>query len=256
MPTISVILITKNEEHNLPDCLSSLQGLADEIVVIDSGSSDKTVEIAKNFGAKVHISQSWPGFGLQKNAALELAQCDWVLSLDADERLTPQLIVEIRSAIKDPSGKQCFEIPRSSWYCGRFIRHSGWSPDYVARLFLRGKARFSEDLVHERLICNGPTGQLKEPMLHFSFLDYSQVIKKMDRYSTAAAIQAFSRGKRATFGSAIGNGLWAFLRTYILKAGFLDGAQGFALAISNAEGTYYRYLKIWQMGEAHKDLKP
>jgi glycosyltransferase involved in cell wall biosynthesis len=256
MPKISVIVITKNEEHNLPDCLLSLQDLADEIVVVDSGSSDKTVAIAEGFGAKVHVSQSWPGFGLQKNVAIDLSQGEWILSLDADERLTPELISEIRSVLKDPCEKQYFEIPRTSWYCGRYIRHSGWSPDYVARLFLKGKARFSEDLVHERLICNGPKGKLKKPMLHFSFLNYSQVIQKMDRYSTAAAIQAFSRGKRATLRSAIGHGLWAFLRTYLFRAGFLDGVQGFTLAISNAEGTYYRYLKIWQMGESYSDLKP
>ena len=256
MPTISVILITKNEEHNLFDCLSSLQDLANQIVVIDSESNDGTLAIATSFGAKVHVSNIWPGFGLQKNAALDLATCDWVLSLDADERLTPALITEIRNVIDNPSDNQCFEIPRSSWYCGRFISHSGWSPDYVARLFRRGKARFSEDLVHERLICNGPTGKLKEPMLHFSFLNYSQVIQKMDRYSTAAAVQAFSRGKRATLVSAVGHGLWAFLRTYFFKVGFLDGVQGFSLAISNAEGTYYRYLKIWQMGQSHTDLKP
>lgn len=256
MLKISVVVITKNEEKNLFECLSSLQSMADEIVVVDSGSVDKTVEVAKHFGAKVHVSQSWPGFGLQKNVALDLSQGEWILSLDADERLTPKLIAEIQSAIEGHSDKHYFEIPRSSWYCGRFLKHSGWSPDYVARLFLRGKARFSEDLVHERLICNGPKGRLKEPMLHLSYLDYSQVIQKMDRYSTAAAIQTYSRGKRASLGSALGHGMWAFFRTYIFKAGFLDGVHGFTLAISNAEGTYYRYLKIWQMGEANSGTKP
>ena len=154
-------------------------------------------------------------------------------------------------ALNHSAHVDCFAIPRLSWYCGRFIRHSGWSPDYVDRLFKRGTARFSDDLVHERLIPNGQVAKLKNPMLHFSFMNFSQVLEKIDRYSTASAIQAFARGKRSNPVNAIFHGLWAFFKTYFIKAGFLDGKQGLALALSNAEGSYYRYMKIWLL-EIHE----
>ena len=245
MPTLSVILITRNEEANLADCLASLEGIAEQIVVVDTNSSDRTLEIARNYGAVVGQPADWPGFGPQKNRALELATGDWVLSLDADERLTPALRSEILTAIHHSAHVDCFAIPRLSWYCGRFIRHSGWSPDYVDRLFRRGTARFSDDLVHERLIPNGPVAKLENPMLHFSFMNFSQVLQKIDLYSTASAEQAFAKGRRSNPLKAMLHGIWAFIRTYFIRAGFLDGYEGLALAISNAEGSYYRYMKIW-----------
>jgi glycosyltransferase involved in cell wall biosynthesis len=245
MPTLSVILITRNEEANLADCLTSLEGIAQQIVVVDTNSSDSTLEIAKNHGAVISQPADWPGFGPQKNRALDLATCEWVLSLDADERLTQALRNEILTAIHHSAHVDCFAIPRLSWYCGRFIRHSGWNPDYVDRLFKRGTARFSDDLVHERLIPNGQVAKLENPMLHYSFMNFSQVLQKIDRYSTASAEQAFAKGRRSTPLKAILHGLWAFIRTYFIRAGFLDGYQGLALALSNAEGSYYRYMKIW-----------
>jgi glycosyltransferase involved in cell wall biosynthesis len=251
MLTLAAVIITLNEESNLDDCLASLQGIVQQIVVLDSGSSDKTVEIAERYGAIVKTTSEWRGFGYQKNQALALATTDWVLSLDADERLSPELAQEIRHAIHNPEGKQCFALPRLSWYCGRFMRHSGWYPDYVERLFVRGSAQFSDDLVHERLVFSGQASRLTQHLIHYSFRNFSQVLQKLDRYSTASAQQAFTRGKRASFFSALSHGLWAFIRTYLLKAGFLDGPQGFALALSNAEGTYYKYLKIWQLGLSH-----
>ena len=245
MPTLSVILITRNEEANLEDCLSSLEGVSQQIVVVDTNSTDRTLEIAQKYGATISQPSDWPGFGPQKNRALDLATEDWVLSLDADERLTPALRSEILTAINHSAQVDCFAIPRLSWYCGRFIRHSGWSPDYVDRLFKRGTARFSDDLVHERLIPNSSVAKLENPMLHYSFRNFSQVLSKIDRYSSASAEQAYARGKRSNPYKAILHGLWAFIRTYILKAGFLDGKHGLALAISNGEGSYYRYMKIW-----------
>ena len=245
MPTLSVILITRNEEANLADCLASLEGIAQQVVVVDTNSTDSTLEIAKNHGALISQPADWPGFGPQKNRALDLATGEWVLSLDADERLTPALRSEILTAIHHSAHVDCFAIPRLSWYCGRFIRHSGWSPDFVDRLFKRGTARFSDDLVHERLIPNGQVAKLENPMLHFSFMDFSQVLQKIDRYSTASAEQAFAKGRRSNPLKAILHGIWAFIRTYFIRAGFLDGYQGLALALSNAEGSYYRYMKIW-----------
>ena len=247
MPTLSVILITRNEEANLEDCLASLDGIAQQLVVVDANSSDRTVEIAQNYGATIAQPSDWPGFGPQKNRALELATGDWILSLDADERLTPALKSEILTAIHHNAHIDCFAIPRLSWYCGRFIRHSGWSPDYVNRLFKRGTARFSEDLVHERLIPSGAVAKLENPLLHYSFMNYSQVLEKLERYSTASAEQAFAKGKTATPLKAVLHGAWAFMRTYIVRAGFLDGPQGFTLAMSNAQGTYYRYIKLWHL---------
>ena len=247
MPTLSVILITRNEEANLADCLASLEGIAQQIVVVDTNSSDRTLDIAKSYGAVIAQPQDWPGFGPQKNRALDLATGEWVLSLDADERLTPALKSEIVTAIHHSAHVDCFAIPRLSWYCGRFIRHSGWNPDYVDRLFKRGSARFSDDLVHERLLHSGQVAKLENPMLHYSFMNYSQVLQKIDRYSTASAEQAFAKGKTSTPLKAVLHGVWSFFRTYFLQAGFLDGPQGFTLAMSNAQGTYYRYIKLWHL---------
>ena len=250
MPTLSVILITRNEEANLRDCLASLEGLAQQVVVVDTASTDGTIAIAQEFGATIAQPADWPGFGPQKNRALDLATCDWILSLDADERLTPELRSEIAAVLANPGHTTCFAIPRLSWYCGRFIRHSGWNPDYVDRLFQRGKARFSNDLVHERLIPSGSVVKLKNHMLHYSFMNYSQVLQKIDRYSSASAEQAFAKGKRSSPLAAIGHGAWSFFRTYIMRLGFLDGPQGFSLALANAQGSYYRYMKICELAKA------
>ncbi|MEY4749136.1 MAG: hypothetical protein RIQ60_1350 [Pseudomonadota bacterium] len=244
--SLSVILITLNEQANLADCLASV-AFADEIVVVDQDSSDGTREIAAAHGARVQVHADWPGFGAQKNRALDLARSDWVLSLDADERITPALRDEILAVMDDPSAAACYSMPRSSWYCGRFMKHSGWTPDRVVRLFRRGTARFSNDLVHERLVFEGRAGALREPMLHYSYRDFSRVLHKIDQYSSASALQKFQAGQRASVGQALWHGVWAFVRTYVLRRGFLDGAHGLALAISNAETSYYRYLKLWAL---------
>ena len=242
---LSAVIITHNEEKNLRECLASLCDLVDEIVVVDSSSTDQTQAIAREFGAVIQVKNDWPGFGAQKNRAVSLAKNDWILSIDADERVTPELAKEIADLLKTQPQCQSYEIPRSSWYCGRFIKHSGWYPDYVLRLFNRQTAKFSMDLVHERVLPSGAVGQLNSPLLHYSFQDFSHVLTKMDRYSSASAEQLYLLGKNSNLPKALAHGLWAFVRTYVLRAGFLDGAQGFALAVSNAEGTYYRYLKLW-----------
>lgn len=246
--TLSAIVITRNEAHNLHDCLQSMHGLVDEIIVVDSQSTDNTVAIAQQHGAKVSQPADWPGFGPQKNRALELATCDWVFSIDADERVTPELAEEIKQVLRT-NQDNAYEIPRLSWYCGRFMQHSGWQPDYVLRLFKRNAAKFTNDLVHERLLSNVSTQKLKGILLHFSFTNFSQVLSKINAYSEASAKQAYAKGKRANVFTAVGHGFWSFFRTYFLKAGFLDGQHGLALAISNAEGTYYRYIKLWLLSD-------
>jgi glycosyltransferase involved in cell wall biosynthesis len=253
MPTLSVIIITSNEEANLGDCLASLEGLAQEVVIVDSKSTDGTIRIAQSYGAVISQSDDWPGFGPQKNRALDLATSQWILSLDADERLTPALRSEILTVIQKNEQIDCYSIPRLSWYCGRFIQHAGWRPDNVTRLFRRGAARFSNDLVHERLITTGGVAKLKNHMLHLSFMNYSQVLQKLDRYSTASAQQAFAKGQTSSLSKAIFHGMWAFFRTYIVRAGILDGVQGYTLAVSNAQGTYYRYIKLWHLNQVAKE---
>lgn len=243
LASLSVIVITKNEAHNIQACLQAVL-FADQLLVLDSGSTDGTVERAKNMGAEVSQSLDWPGFGAQKNRVLALARCDWVLSVDADERLSPELQAEIMSVLINPQF-DVYSFPRLSSYCGQNMRHSGWYPDRVTRLFRRGAATFSDDVVHEKIITSQVVGRLNEHLLHESFTSFEAVLDKVNRYSTAGAQTLIKQGKKATLGKAIGHGLWAFFRTYLLRLGFLDGRMGLVLAISNAEGTYYRYLKLW-----------
>lgn len=243
MKRLSVIVITRNEAHNIVACLDSV-AFADEAVVVDSGSTDGTVGLAQAKGATVVATDDWPGFGPQKNRALDHAAGEWVFSLDADERVTAQLRESILAAIAQPRF-DAYEVDRLSSYCGQSMHHSGWSPDLVTRLVRKGTARFSESLVHERLVPAGPVGRLKGHLLHDSMPSFESVIDKMDRYSTAGAQMLMAKGVRGSLAKSLGHGLWAFLRTYVLRLGFLDGRLGFALAVSNAEGTYYRYLKLW-----------
>lgn len=238
---LSVIIITKNEIGSIAGCIESVP-FADEIIVLDSGSDDGTPELCRSLGARVE-STDWPGFGPQKNRALALAQGDWVLSLDADERVSLELRQEILHVLAGQEELPC-AFPRLSSYLGRPMRHSGWWPDHVVRLFRRGTARFSDDIVHERLVFDGKARILRSPLLHDSFTDLDEVIDKMNRYSSAGARMAQARGKSSSLLLAVGKGLVAFFRTYIVRAGFLDGPEGFMLAVSNAEGTYYRQLKL------------
>jgi glycosyltransferase involved in cell wall biosynthesis len=245
MKRLSAILITRNEAHNIAGCLRSV-AFADEVIVVDSGSTDGTVELARSLGAQVISTPDWPGFGPQKNRALEAATGEWVLSLDADERVTPELERSIRETLAAPA-LDAYEIGRHSSYCGQYMNHSGWYPDRVVRLVRRGTARFTDDLVHERLLPAGPAGRLRGDLLHDSMPDFESVLDKVDRYSTAGALSLMRKGVKGSLGKSLGHGLWAFIRTYLIRRGFLDGRLGFALAVSNAEGTYYRYLKLWLM---------
>jgi glycosyltransferase involved in cell wall biosynthesis len=245
LPRLSAIVITLNEAHNIAGCLDSV-AFCNERIVVDGGSSDETVPIAQRSGARV-TSHPFEGFGAQKGFALSLATGDWVLSIDADERVSPELARDILRAI-DAGTADCYEMPRSSTFCGRVISRSGWSPDYVLRLFRRGRASFSADLVHERVICKGAVARLNAPLMHDPVRRLEDALSRMDRYSTAGAEQLVAAGKRVTFASGILHGLWTFVRLYLLRAGFLDGREGFLLAIANAEGTYYRYMKAWLKG--------
>ena len=241
---LSAIVITRNEARNIAACLESV-AFCDERIVVDCGSDDDTVKIAAAAGATV-VTRPWTGFGAQKNFALSQARGDWALSIDADERVSAPLAAEILSTIRSASA--CgYEIGRLSTFLERPMRHSGWFPDYVLRLFRREKARFSDDLVHERVICEGPIGRLSGVLDHHPVLRLEDALRRVDSYSTAGA-EMLAASRRVSFSSGITHGMWSFLRAYVVKLGFLDGREGFLLAVANAEGTYYRYMKAWLAG--------
>lgn len=244
MASLSAIIITKNEECNIRACLESV-AWADEVIVVDSGSVDSTVAVCYELGATVYVHE-WHGFGEQKNRALSYAKCDWVLSIDADERVTPELKVQLLHALEDDNISGYY-IPRLSQFCGKFIRHSGWYPDYVLRLFKREQGRFSADLVHESVLLEGEVGKLSSPILHYSYVTPADVDRKVEQYSTAGARQMLERGKFATGLDAPLRAGWAFVRTYCLRLGFLDGTAGLSIARMNARTTYLKYKKLEAM---------
>ncbi len=250
--SLSVIIIAKNESGAIGDCLASV-AWADERIVLDGGSIDETVAIARDRGARVAVADDWQGFGVQKNRVLDMASGDWVLSLDADERVSDALKAQILAVIGDPQAMACYRMPRSSSYCGRALRHGGWWPDYVVRLFRRGQARFSEDWVHERLVTTGAVGTLTEPLAHDTYRDLEEALDKANQYSTLGARQAYDQGGRARLLKAFGRGSWAFFRTLILRRSFLDGGHGWLLAVTNAHTTFYRYAKLWLLEQRGED---
>ena len=240
---ISAIIITKNAGTMIRRCLESV-AWADETIVVDSGSTDDTAEICRALGVKFTVTPDFPGFGAQKNRALDAATGDWVFSIDADEWVTPELHDEMRAVMADPAAAPAYALPRRSSFCGREMKHSGWWPDYVVRLFRREAARFSEDLAHERLVVTGATRKLRQPLMHEAISTMEQMLGKMNLYSSASARMLHARGRQASIGTAVLHGSWAFFRTYVLRRGFLDGREGFILAVANAEGSYYRYIKL------------
>ncbi len=246
---LSLTVITKNEEESIRRCIESVP-FAAEVIVVDSGSTDRTVEICRALGARVVVTDDYPGNGPQKNRALDLATGDWILSLDADEWLTPELQREIPRLIETaPPRVAGYRIRRRSSFCGRFMRHSGWWPDWVVRLARRGKGRFNDELVHDRMVVDGQVGDASGVLMHEAFTELEEVLSKMNRYSSAGAQMLGKRGQDGSVVRAVAHGLWTFLRTYIFQAGFLDGREGFLLAVSNAEGTYYKYVKRMLMAK-------
>ena len=242
MGKLSVIIIAKNEAANIGACIESVSW-ADEIIVVDSGSTDDTASLARGMGAQVYEHPDWPGFGPQKNRALGYATGVWVFSIDADERVTAALRAELEQAMREAQADGYF-CPRLSQFCGTFIHHCGWYPDYVLRLFRRGAGRFSDSLVHESVLLTGKSDRLKTPLLHYSYLTLGDVERKVEQYSTAAAQQMFIAGKRASLAGAILSGAWAFLRTYVMRLGVLDGVAGWRIAGMNARTTYLKYNKL------------
>jgi glycosyltransferase involved in cell wall biosynthesis len=243
VPRLSLIVIAKNEEASIGRCLRSA-AFADEMVVVDNDSTDKTAEIARNLGARVIAAPDWPGFGPQKNRALAAATGDWVLSLDADEWVEAPLADEIRAAMTGSDAADGYNIPRRSRFCGKVVRFCGWSPDYVLRLFRRERGRFSDDKVHEHVDVEGRVARLKNPIEHDSITDLADAEDKIERYAVAAAAALRARGKTASPLKPWLRGLGAFLRTYIWRLGFLDGKTGWQVANYNRRYTFEKWKRV------------
>jgi glycosyltransferase involved in cell wall biosynthesis len=243
-PRLSVIVAARNEAHQIADCVRSA-AFADEVIVLDSGSTDATAQAARDAGAQVHVTD-WPGYGPQQLRGIRLATGDWVLSLDADERITAQLQSEILEAIRTPRAEG-YRLPRHSSFCGQFIDHSGWRPDYTLRLARRDVAGFTEHFLHAHMTVQGRVADLASPIIHYSYRDLDDVLEKLARYSRGGAIDLHQRGRRGSLGRALASGFFAFVRTYFLRQGFRDGRMGFVLALYNAQTTYYKYLRLWML---------
>ncbi|MBX5497057.1 MAG: glycosyltransferase family 2 protein [Bryobacteraceae bacterium] len=242
---ISATLITFNEERNIARAIESLR-CCDEIVVVDSGSNDRTVEIASKLGARV-IESCWRGYAGQKNLASEQASYDWILSLDADESLSESLEAEIWQLKKTGPSYDAYTVPRLAQYLGRWILHSGWYPDRKVRLFDRRKARWVGDFVHESVRVDGSVGHLQSNLLHFTCGSLSEHLKSMDRYTTLAAEQIVALHQPVRWHHLLLNPPWTFFRTYFLKRGFLDGPEGLAIAYMAALYNFLKYAKAKNM---------
>ncbi len=244
MRTLSVVIVAKNEERCVAKCLESVKW-ADEIIVLDSGSTDSTVEICRTYTPNVYETD-WPGYGVQKGRALAKATCDWVLSVDADEEVTEGLRREIQGCMAQGSaGYAGYKIPRLNKVCGKYMRHGEWWPDRHPRLARRDKAAFNTRRVHGGMAVDGSIGFLTQPLLHDTAPNLETMLFKANRFSSLGAEERFAKGKRCGFLKPMAHGMWTFFRAYVVKAGFLDGSMGFISAVLRAEESYYKYLKLW-----------
>ncbi len=240
---LSVAVITRDEEDRLPECLKSVP-FADEVVVVDSGSRDNTVAVAESFGCRV-IHNNWPGYARQKQFAVDNCRNDWVLILDADERVPPETTVKIMEVLKEHgSGFAAFSLLRKNFFHNRWIRFCGWWPNRVIRLVNRSKGRFSDHLVHEQWLVSGEVKLLDLCIEHYSFRDYSDLVHKMQIYSTLAAREMQKNDKRSFWWSPIMHGGWMFFRTFFLELGIAAGFDGFVISLLNAGGSFMKYAKL------------
>jgi len=250
MGTISAVIITQNEESNIKRCLDSIAWV-DEIIVVDSQSTDNTPKIAAGFGAKVYDIE-WCGFGPAKGFAVERATCDWILSIDADEELTEELAAEIKGVAESSDSLHGYEIPRMTNFLGKWIKHSRWYPDYVLRLFRRESGRFTDSLIHEKVIVEGDVGRLKNQLLHYSYPDIDTYFVKFEKYTSLKARELYKDGKRFNIGGFVVKPLAAFCRHYITGLGFMDGFEGFLIALFSAFGVVTRCVKLRSLEKADR----
>ena len=245
MPPLSVVVITRNEAANVRAALESARW-ADELVVVDSGSADETVRIAGEIADRV-ASRDWEGFGPQKNHAARLAAHDWILSLDADERVTPGLAREIRSLLESEPAARGYRLPRVTRYLGGWIRSTDWRHDLPLRLYDRRAGRWNERLVHESVAVDGPVGRLRGTLEHHPYRDVSHHLRTIDRYTTLAARQMRREGRRAGWIDLAARPPAAFLRNYVLRGGARDGARGLIVSLLNAGYVLLKFVKLWEL---------
>ena len=242
---LTVTVITYNEAANIAAALESV-AWADEIIVVDANSTDETAAIARRFATRVEV-RAWPGYGAQKNFAASLATHDWVLSIDADERVTPALASEIRDVIaRKPPASSGFRIPRIAFYLGRWIRSTDWYPDYQLRLYDRRAGAWNERRVHESIALNGTPGQLRHELQHFPYRDISHHLATIDRYTSLAADDWMAEGRRATYAEILVNPQLAFARNFLLRAGFMDGTAGLVVSTLNSYYVFLKFAKLWE----------
>jgi glycosyltransferase involved in cell wall biosynthesis len=241
---LTVTVITRNESTNIAGCLESV-AWADEIIVVDSHSTDDTVAIARRMATRVEV-RDWPGYGEQKNYAAAIASNDWILSVDADERVTTELAGEIRGAIDSESGPAGYRIPRVSYYLGRWLRSTDWYPDFQLRLYDRRKGTWNQRKVHESVVLNGTTGLLRRELLHYPYRDISHHVQTIDRYTTLAAEDWLTAGRRTSALQVVLHTGFAFLRNYILKGGFRDGSAGLIVSVLNSCYVFLKFAKLWE----------
>lgn len=247
MATFSVVLATFNEEKNLPDCLDSVRQLADEIIVVDGTSNDKTVEVAKKYGAKVAVTDNPPVFHINKQKAIDLATKDWVFQLDADERVTPELAREIKSVVSHKPSVIGYWIPRKNWFLGRFLMKGGQYPDYTLRLYRQGRGRLPQKTVHEQAIVEGKVGYLKNPLVHMADSSLRRYFIRFNRYTNLIANEL--KEKKIGYNPVMAISyifvlpFWWFMLTYVRHKGFMDSWQGFVFSFFSALRFQIAYLK-------------
>ncbi len=242
---LSVVIIARDEEKNIARCLDSVLW-ADEIVVLDSGSADKTPSICREKGCRVIVTE-WLGFGPTKQRAVASATHNWILAIDADEQVSPELQKAIRALLDGEPSHKGYRIKRNTFYVDRWIRHSGWNKDYPLRLFDRRYGNYNDNRVHESVQLNKTPGRIHAPLLHYSYPDLASYQKKSALYARLGAGQLFAGGKRCGVTAAFVHGAATFIKMYLLKAGFLDGKTGLVLSANAAFGIYMKYLLLWEM---------
>lgn len=251
---LSVVIIAKDEAERIEDCLASV-AWADEIVVVDSGSGDATCAIARRYTDKV-FTLPWRGFGLQKQAAVDLAAHDWVLNVDCDERVRPELAEEIRRLLSSGAPRSAYSIPRRTFLGQKEIKHSGWYPDRTIRLFDRTQARFSDSLVHESVLTTDALGECREHLLHYSFAGLAPMLTKLNFYSDLSARQMFQGGRRSSLLDLTVRPALAFFKVYLLRAGILDGVEGLVIAVTTAMLTFSKYAKLRELQRQERPASP
>jgi len=246
-PRLSAYVIAYNDERNMRACLESVAGWADELIVVDSHSIDKTAAIARSFTDKIY-QVDFQGFGQLRNQAVSYCSHEWVFSLDTDERMTPELREEIRQVLSRGPEADAYFVPRKNFFLGRWIRHCGWYPDYrQPQLFRKSRFRYRQELVHESFDCDGVVGHLKQPALQYPFWDIDHYIAKQDRYSDLMARRMVEQGRRFSAHQLVTHPLAAFIKMYCLRKGFLDGMPGLILSGLYGYYTFMKYAKFWEL---------